>query len=90
MSRKEARNASYTRTLIEYQPSGELEFRGGDGYYRYQEFRDGKKQKLEGLVSELAGAVVREGRARVIRAEEARLAEIERRKEEKGRAILEE
>jgi hypothetical protein len=87
-SRKEVTEYSYTRTLIEYQPSGELEFRAGDDQYGYRKFRDGKTQKLEGLIPRLAGVVVREGRDRVIQAEKWRLAEIEHRKQEQERAIL--
>jgi hypothetical protein len=88
MSRKEVKGYSYTRMVIEYQPSGELEFRVEGNYYGYRKFRDGKKQKLEGLIPKLAGAVVREGRARVIWAEKQRLEEIERSKKEQQRAIL--
>jgi hypothetical protein len=88
MSRKEVKGYSYTRMVIEYQPSRELEFRVEGNYYGYRKFRDGKKQKLEGLIPKLAGAVVREGRARVIWAEKQRLEEIERSKKEQQRAIL--
>jgi hypothetical protein len=77
-SRKEVKEYSYAHTVIEYQPSGELEFRAGDDHYGYRKVRDGKTQKLEGLISKLAGSVVREGRDRVIQAEKWRLEEIER------------
>ncbi len=86
--RREVTEYSYTRTIIDYAPSGELEFRAGDDNYRYAKFRDGKKQRLEELISKLAGAVVREGRNRVIQAENARLAEIERQKKAQERALL--
>jgi hypothetical protein len=88
ISRQEVKEYSYTRTVTEYQPSGELEFRADCNFYGYRKFRDGKKQKLEGLISKLAGAVVREGRTRLIWAEKQRLEEIERRKKEQERAIL--
>ena len=87
-SRKEVKEYSYTHTLIECQPSGELEFRAGQDSYGYRKFRDGKTQKLEGLISKLAGSVVREGRDRVIQAEKWRLEEIERKKKEQERASL--
>ena len=87
-SRKEVKEYSYTRTVIEYQPSGELEFRAGDDGYRYRKFRDRKTQKLETLISKLAGAILREARDRVIRAEKRRLEEIEERKKAQERAAL--
>jgi hypothetical protein len=87
-SRKEVREYSYTRTVIEYQPSGELEFRAGDDGYRYRKFRDRKTQKLETLIPKLAGAILREARDRVIRAEKRRLEEIEERKKTQERAAL--
>jgi hypothetical protein len=87
-SRKEVREYSYTRTVIKYQPSGELEFRAGDDGYRYRKFRDRKTQKLETLIPKLAGAILREARDRVIRAEKRRLEEIEERKKTQERAAL--
>jgi len=86
--RREVTEYSYTRTVIDYQPSGELEFRASDEYYGYRKYRDGKKKRLEQMVSQLVGAVLREGRARVIRAEQRRLEEIEQRKKERERADL--
>lgn len=86
--RKEVIQYSYTRTVIDYQPSGELEFRANNEYSGYRTYRDGKKRRLEEMVSELAGAVLREGRERVIHAEKRRLDEIERRKKEQERAEI--
>jgi hypothetical protein len=86
--RKEVTEYSYTRTLIDYQPTGELEFRADEQYYGYRKFRDGKKKRLEEMVPQLVGAVLREGRDRVIRAEQKRLEEIEERKKERERAEL--
>jgi hypothetical protein len=83
--RKQVTQYSYTRTVIDYQPSGELEFRASNEYYGYRTYRDGKKRRLEEMVSELAGAVLREGRERVIHAEKRRLDEIERRRKEQER-----
>jgi hypothetical protein len=86
--RREVKEFSYARTVIDYQPSGELEFRANEEYYGYRKYRDSKKQRLEQVVSLLAGAVVREGRARAIRAEQKRLDEIEERKKARERAEL--
>lgn len=86
--RREVTEYSSTHTVIGYQPSGELEFRANDEYYGYRKYRDGKKRRLEQVVSLLVGAVLREGRARLIRAEQRRLDEIEQRKKERERAKL--
>lgn len=86
--RREVTEYSSTRTVIDYQPSGELEFRASEEYYGYRKYRDGKKKRLEQMVSLLVGAVLREGRARLIRAEQKRLDEIEQRKKERERAAL--
>lgn len=86
--RKEVTEYSCTHTVVDYQPSGELEFRASEEYYGYHKYRDGKKKRLEQMVSQLVGAVLREGRARVIRAEQRRLEEIEQRKRERERAEL--
>jgi hypothetical protein len=86
--RRQVTEYSYTRTVIDYQPSGDLEFRAGGDSYSCSKYRDGKKQRLEGLISKLAGAIVREGRSCVIRAEQARLDEIERQKKAQERWVL--
>jgi hypothetical protein len=86
--RREVTEYSSTHTVIDYQPSGELEFRASEEYYGYRKYRDGKKKSLEQMVSLLVGAVLREGRARLIRAEQRRLDEIEQRKKERERAEL--
>jgi hypothetical protein len=86
--RKEVPGYSYTHTEIEYQPSGELEFRAADQFYGDKKVRDGKTQKLESLISKCAGAILREARDRVIWAEKRRLEEIEERKNAQQRAAL--
>jgi hypothetical protein len=48
--RQQVKEYSWTRTIIEYQPTGELEFRVGDYAYG-RKFRDGKKQRLETQLS---------------------------------------
>ena len=86
--RKEVPGYSYTHTEIEYQPSGELEFRAAVQFYGDKRVRDGKTQKLEVLISKCAGAILREARDRVIWAEKRRLEEIEERKRAQERAAL--
>jgi hypothetical protein len=84
---------SWTRTIIAYEPTGLLKFRFGE--YRANGIRDGKKQSLEGLVSQFVGVLMREGRSLQIRAEQAKSDELERQKKrqemaELGRQIEEE
>lgn len=88
MGRKEVTRYSYTHTEMEYQPSGELEFRVADEYYGDKTVRDGKSQKLENLISKCVGAILREARDRVISAEKQRLREIEERKRAQERHAL--
>jgi hypothetical protein len=88
MGRKEVTRYSYTHTEMEYQPSGDLEFRAADEYYGDRTVRDGKTQKLENLISKCVGAILREARDRVISAEKRRLQEIEERKRAQERAAL--
>jgi hypothetical protein len=88
MGRKEVTRYSYTHTEMEYQPSGDLEFRAADEYYGDKTIRDGKTQKLENLISKSVGAILREARDRVISAEKQRLREIEERKRAQERAAL--
>lgn len=82
---KEIREYSWTRTVVDYEPTGELEFKiegWGQGVRRV--WRDGKAQRLEGVLSGCVGALMREGRQRRIEAELAKQREIEaeqRRKE---------
>lgn len=86
--RREVPGYSYTHTEIDYQPSGELEFRAAVQFYGDKRIRDGKTQKLESLISKCAGAILREARDRVIWAEKRRLEEIEEKKRAKERATL--
>jgi hypothetical protein len=44
--RREIKEYSWTRTVIDYGPKGQLEFRYGDYIYG-RKYRDGKKQRLE-------------------------------------------
>jgi hypothetical protein len=87
-TRKEVTRYTYTNIEMEYQPNGILEFRAGEDHYGYRKFRDGKVQKLESLISNLVGYVLREARDRVIQAEQRRVEEIQRKKKEREKIIL--
>ncbi len=86
-SRREIKTANWTMTEVEYAPKGLLEFRTGESYFSTR-LRDGKLKRLEDLLPRCVGLVVREGRALKIRAEEARVAAIEREKKRQERAKL--
>jgi hypothetical protein len=87
-SRKEVTEYSYTRTVIDYQPTGDLEFRAGGHGYGCRTCRDNKKMRLEDLISKLVGSLLREGRDYLIRAERLKIEEIERQKKEQERHAL--
>jgi hypothetical protein len=87
VGRQIVKEYSWTRTVIEYQGSGKLEFRAGDYAYG-SKIRDGKRGGLEKLIPQCIGALMRDARAQIHHAEQARLREIERQKEERERAVL--
>jgi hypothetical protein len=87
IGRRVVQEYSWTRTVIEYKGSGTLEFRAGDYGYG-SKIRDRKKEGLETLIPQCIGALMREARERIHRAEQARLWEIERQKEARERAVL--
>ena len=89
-SRREVRETpTWTRTLVEYEPSGQLEFRVRDQFYGFRKgCRDGKTQPLEIQVSKCLGLVLREGRDRKIWAEQQKLHEIEQQKKRQEMAEL--
>ncbi len=87
IGRRVVEEYSSTRTIVDYRGSGTLEFRAGDYAYG-SKIRDRKKEGLEKLVPQCIGALMREARERIHRAEQARLREIERQKEERERAAL--
>jgi len=94
-SRREITQGSWTGTEMEYEPTGQFEFRVGNHAYGWQEkVGDGKTQKLEALLSQCVGAILREGRSLRIAAEAARQREIENQKRRDGilklRALIEE
>lgn len=85
---------SWTRTVVDYKPTGELEFRVGNYDYG-QKFRDSKKARLESQLSSCVGALLRQGRTCVVSAklEEQRRIELaakEREREELAKQITEE
>jgi hypothetical protein len=89
-SRREVKETpTSTRTVIEYEPSGILEFRVGEyGCSGRRAFRDGKKRRLEDLLPQCVGAFFREARDLKIRAEQAKQREIERQKKQREMAEL--
>jgi hypothetical protein len=86
---KEIKEFSWTRRVVDYEPTGELEFRiegYGDGVRRV--WRDGKAHRLENLLSGCVAALMREGRQRRIGAELAKQREIEAERRRKELEIL--
>ena len=79
--RREVRHGTWTSTEMDYEPTGDLEFRvGSHGYGCHTKIADGKAQRLEMLLSQCVGTLLREGRSLRIQEESAKLAEIERQK----------
>jgi len=85
-SRREVKDYSRTRKIIEYEPKGELEFRVGD-YACGRKIRDGKK-RLEEQLSICVGALLREGRDSLISANLAEQRNLERQAKERERSEL--
>lgn len=73
--------------MIAYEPNGNLEFHAGD-YASGRKVIDGKEGRLEDLLSKCVGALLREGRDCITRAEHARLREIERQEKARQRNEL--
>ena len=67
--RREVKQYSWTRTVIETQPTGALEFRIGN-YACGRKFRDGKKAQLEDHLPACIGALLREGRDSLLSAKQ--------------------
>jgi hypothetical protein len=78
---------SWTRTIIEYEPKGDLEFRVGD-YACGRKYRDGTKRRLEAQFPSCVGALLREGRASLISAKLEVQRNLERQAKERQRAEL--
>ncbi len=84
---REVTEYSWTHRRMEYEPKGELEFRIGSGWNAWR-YNDTKKRLLEESLPTLVGALMREGRARIIQAEQDRLAAIEQQKRNIARMEL--
>jgi hypothetical protein len=87
VGRREVKEFSWTKTVIDYEGSGTLEFRAGDYAYG-SKLRDSKKSSLENLIPQCVAALMRDARDRIHQAERAKQQEIERRKREHERAEL--
>ncbi len=85
--RKEIKEYSWTRNLIDYEPRGTLEFRAGD-YGSGRKVRDGKVGRLEEILSKCVGALLREGRDCIIRVARQKEMELERQEKARQRAEL--
>lgn len=80
---------SWTRTIIDYEPSGKLEFRvGSSGWSPRRTLRDSKKHQIENMIPEAVGAIMREGRNLRIREERWKQEEIVRQQRAKELAVL--
>jgi hypothetical protein len=85
--RREVTEYSSTRTIIEYQPTGDLEFHIGDYAYG-RKYRDRKMHRLETQLTACIGALMREGRSELISAKLAEQQRIERQEKQKELAEL--
>jgi hypothetical protein len=85
--RREMTEYSRARTIIDYEPKGELEFRVGD-YTCGRKFRDNKKGRLEEQLSTCLGGLLREGRNSLIAAKRAEQQRLEHQVKERERAEL--
>jgi hypothetical protein len=89
--RRQVKDYSWTKTIIDYEPSGKLEFRvGSQSWYTCRTLRDGKKRQIENQIPEAIGAIMREGRDLRIREERKKQEEIERQQRAKERIVLSE
>ena len=87
--RRQVKEYSWTRTIMDYEPNGKLEFRvGHTGYGAARTLRDGKKQKLEDMIAKAVGAMMREGRELGIREEQRKRDEIARQQRIKEQLVL--
>jgi len=80
-------SAHWTRTIVDYKPTGILEFRV-DGYDYGEVIRDGKKAQLESQFSKCVAALLWKGRSRVLSAKLEAQREIERAAKERERQEL--
>jgi hypothetical protein len=88
VGRREVKESpSWTRTVVDYRPTGVLEFRIGD-YSFGGIIRDGKRGRLETQLSKCVAALLRKGRARVLSAKLQAQREIEEAAKERERQEL--
>lgn len=87
-SRRQAPESSFQRFIIEYEPTGILEFQVVRQHYDCTRLRDQKKRKLEAMLPQILGALMREGRDRVVQAQISKQQEIERLKKATEREEL--
>lgn len=84
IGRREIKEYSWstsTKTVVDHAPTGTLELRVGDFTYG-PKFRDRKGMKLETMVPQCAGGIMRVGRSEVMAAEQKRLREIREREQQ--------
>jgi hypothetical protein len=86
-SRRQVQEYSWTRTVVDYEPTGTLEFHVGDYAYGHK-FRDRKKQTLEKQLSDCVGALLREGHSQSISAKNAAKQKLIAQAKERVRAEL--
>lgn len=80
-NRRQVQEYSWTRTVVDYEPSGELEFRIlRPTYSCHRGLRDRPKQKLESQVGRCVAALMREGRDSRHAAEAAKQRQLEAQK----------
>jgi len=70
----------WSEPAYDFLPSGVLEFRIGEDRWGGTKFRDGKREQLEQMLPQLVGALMRDARERILKAEHDRIAAIEKRK----------
>jgi hypothetical protein len=87
IGRRQVQEYSWTRTMMEYEPTGILEFRVDASAYG-RKFRDGKKRGLETQLSTCVGALLREGRGSLISAKLTEQHRLERQIKDRERAEL--
>jgi len=87
VARREVKEYSWTRTVMDYKPTGVLEFRVGDYDYGHK-FRDSKKVRLESNLSGCVGALLRKGRACLLSAKLEEQRRIERAAKEREIQVL--
>jgi hypothetical protein len=87
--RREVKEYSWTKTVIDCEPSGKLEFRiGTTSYSPSRTLCDGKKQRIEDVLPDAIGKIMREARDLGIQGERRKQEELNRQKRAQERAKL--